>query len=239
MTATSDLSSPPRRHANLVTSADLELLRSLAQQRSVVEASRRLGMSRDRAVYRLARLARAFGGPVVRGTRGGAGHGGTLLTPLGDRVARGGFDSVELIDARPLTPTTPANLLRGVYRRFPNPEVRVGRSLRLRVAFPAEDGETVSMLLDPETVVVARRRFPSSARNVLRGTVESLHRTKGTPAVTLVARCSGTRLRVALTDEPVRQLGLRRGVPLLLYVKATALRRVEGAGAPTRGSPRS
>jgi|HubBroStandDraft_1064217.scaffolds.fasta_scaffold03273_7 molybdate transport system regulatory protein len=224
---------------NLVTSTDVALLRSLARERSLVDASRRIGISRDRAVYRIARLERAFGGPVVRSVRGGAGHGGTTLTALGDRIVRGGFDSVELLDARPVTELATPNLLRGVYHRYPDPEVRVGRSLRLRVAFPAEDGETVSLLLDPEAVIVARRRFPSSARNVLRGEVESVRRTAGNPEVTIVVRCSATRLRVAVTEEPVRQLGLRRGVAVLLYVKATALRRVGERSSPIRESPRS
>ncbi|HEY1197913.1 MAG TPA: TOBE domain-containing protein [Thermoplasmata archaeon] len=214
------------RRANLVTNTDVALLRSLVPERSLVRASRRVGISRDRAVYRIARLERAFGGPVVRSVRGGAGHGRTTLTALGDRIVRGGFDSVELLDARPVTPLTSPNLLRGVYHRTPNPEVRVTRSLRLRVAFVAEDGEGVSVLLDPEAVVVARRRFPSSARNVLRATVEALRRERGSLGVTLVVRCGGARIRVAVTEEPVRQLGLRPGVPVWLYVKATALRRV-------------
>jgi len=212
--------------ADLVTSTDVALLRSLEQERSLVAASRRVGISRDRAVYRIGRLERAFGGPVVRGVRGGATHGGTTLTELGDRIVRGGFGSVELLDARPVGPLTHPNLLKGVYRRTPGPEIRVGRSLRLRVAFPAGDGETVSVLLDPEAVVVARRRFPSSARNVLRGTVEAVEREDGERGVVLVTRCSGARLRVAVTEEPVRQLGLRPGVGVWLYVKATALRRV-------------
>ena len=214
------------RRANLVTSTDVALLRSLAQERSLVGASRRVGISRDRAVYRVERLERAFGGPVVVAVRGGTGHGKTTLTALGDRIARGGFDSVELLDAHPLTPLAAPNILRGTYRREPNPEVRVGRSLRLRVAFAAEDGEPVSLLLDPESVVVARRRFPSSARNVLRGAVESLRREPDALGLTLVVRCPGARLRVAMTEEPVRQLGLRPGVTVWLYVKATALRRV-------------
>ncbi|MGI0071657.1 MAG: TOBE domain-containing protein [Thermoplasmata archaeon] len=224
---------------NLVTDTDVALLRTLARERSLVAASRRVGISRDRAVYRIARLARAFGGPVVQGARGGATHGGSLLTALGDRIVRGGFDSLELLDAHPLAPSTPPNLLHGVYRRTPHPEVRVGRSLRLRVAFAAEDGERVAMLLDPESVVVARRTFPSSARNALRGAVTAVRRGPGSE-VALVVRCSGTVLRVAITEEPVQQLGLRRGATVVLYVKATALRRVGPAGsAPTRGSPRS
>jgi molybdate transport repressor ModE-like protein len=174
--------------ANVVTSTDIALLRSLAQERSLVAASRRVGISRDRAVYRVERLERAFGGPVVRGARGGVGHGGSFLTPLGDRIVRGGFDAVELIDAHPLAPLVPTNLLHGVYHASPHPEVRVGRSLRLRVAFPAREGEVVSVLLDPEAVLVARRHFPSSARNVVSGIVESVHPDPGNAGVTVAER---------------------------------------------------
>jgi molybdate transport system regulatory protein len=223
--------------ANVVTATDIALLRSLAQERSLVAASRRVGISRDRAVYRVERLERAFGGPVVVGVRGGAGHGGSVLTPLGDRVVRGGFDSVELIDAHPLVPLTPTNRLHGVYHATPYPEVRVGRSLRFRVAFPAEEGSTVSMLLDPEAVLVARRRFESSARNVFSGEVESVRPDAGNVGVSVVVRCSGVRLRVALTDEPVRQLGLRPGVSVWLYVKARALRPVGVAESAPSGAP--
>ena len=214
------------RRPDHVTSTDLALLRSLAQERSLAGASRRLGISRDRAVYRVERLERAFGGAVVHAVRGGSGHGGSTLTPLGDRIVRGGFDSVELLDAHPLTPLSKPNLLHGVYHRAPRPEVWVGRALRLRVAFDARDGEPVSLLLDPESVVVARRRFPSSARNILRGTVEAVRHDTGALGRTLWVRCAGARLGVAITEEPVRQLDLRPGVSVWLYVKATALRRV-------------
>ena len=217
--------------ASLVTSTDVALLKSLEQERSLVAASRRIGISRDRAVYRIERLERAFGGPVVRAARGGSGHGETTLTALGDRIVRGGFDSVELLDGRPVAPLTAPNRLHGTYRRAPRPTVRVGPSLELRVAFDAEDGEDVSMLLDPEAVVVARGRFASSARNVLPATVEAVRTDAPGPGRTLVVRCDGVRLRVAVTEEPVRQLGLRRGARVWLYVKATALRRAGGTTA--------
>jgi molybdopterin-binding protein len=110
--------------------------------------------------------------------------------------------------------------------------VEAGRGLRLRVAFPARDGEEVALLLDPDAIVVARRRFPSSARNVLRGVVERVRRRRGDLEVTLVVRCPGGRLRVTLTEEPVRQLRLRPGTRVWLYVKATALRRVGGPRRP-------
>jgi len=222
-----------------VTDTDVALLRSLERERSVVAASREVGISRDRATYRLGRLERAFGGPVVQSVRGGRGHGGTRLTPLGDRIVREGFDSIELLDAQPVAPLSRPNLVRGVYRRRPEPAVELEGGFALRVAFDAEDGETVGVLLDPEAVLVARARFPSSARNVLVGTVDSVR--TGPPPIgrTVVVRVGTTRLRASVTAEPVRQLHLRPGARVWLYVKATALRRVGGPVAPTRGSPRS
>ncbi|MGC2289548.1 MAG: TOBE domain-containing protein, partial [Thermoplasmata archaeon] len=131
------------------------------------------------------------------------------------------------------------NLLRGMYRRTPAPEVTLGSGVRLRVAFPAEEGESVSILLDPESILVARGKFPSSARNVLRATVESIRPGPDALGRTLVVRTGSTRLRVAVTEEPVRQLGLAPGARVWLYVKATAVRRVGRAPvAATRGSPR-
>jgi molybdate transport repressor ModE-like protein/molybdopterin-binding protein len=223
--------------ARVVSDVDIALLRALDRERSVVAASRAVGISRDRAVYRLGRLARAFGGPVVAAVRGGRTHGGTRLTTLGDRVVRRGFGSVELLDARPVAPPSRSNLLQGVYHHRPTPEVALDGGLRLRVAFTAEEDEAVSVLLDPEAILVAPDRFPSSARNVLAATVEGIRRGSPTQGATLVARAAGRRLRVAITDESVRQLGLVRGRPVWLYVKATAVRRVGRAPArPTRGS---
>ncbi|HLY77581.1 MAG TPA: TOBE domain-containing protein [Thermoplasmata archaeon] len=223
----------------VVTDTDVALLRTVAGERSVVAASRRVGISRDRATYRLARLERAFGGPVVVSVRGGRGHGATQLTALGDRIVRRGFDSVELLEARPVAPPSRSNLLDGVYHRGPAPMVTVGKDVQLRVAFPGEEGERVSVLLDPESILLARGKFPSSARNLLPATVEEVRHRAGSLGWTLVVRTGPVRLRVAITEEPVHQLRLVRGARVWLYVKATAVRRVgRVAGAVTRGSPR-
>jgi molybdate transport repressor ModE-like protein/molybdopterin-binding protein len=224
----------------VVTDTDVALLRALARERSVVAASRRVGITRDRATYRLGRMNRAFGGPVVVSVRGGRGHGETRLTSLGDRVVRQGFDSVELLDARPVAPPSRSNLLRGTYHREPAPAVAVGGGVRLRVAFDAEEGEPVSVLVDPESILLARRRFPSSARNVLAGAVEKVLPGPDPVGRTVVVRAGPVRLRVAVTEEPVRQLGLKPGARVWLFLKATAVRRVgRPPASPTRGSPRS
>ncbi len=213
-------------HPSRVTDTDVALLRSIGRARSVVAASRAVGISRDRAVYRLDRLERAFGGPVVESARGGRGHGTTVLTALGDRILRGGFDAVELIAARPVASGPRPNLLRGVYRSGPPPIVEVAPGFALRVVFDAEDGERVGVSLDPESVVVARRRFASSARNVLPASVDGVERGPGGRDLLLRVRVGPVLLRVSVTEETVAVFGLRRGSRVLLYVKATALRRV-------------
>ncbi len=224
--------------ARAVTASDVALLRAVSRERSVVAASRRVGMSRDRATYRLSRLERAFGGPVVTGARGGRSHGCTQLTRLGDRIVRGGFDSVDLLESRPVGALSRPNLFHGVYQGSPSgAAVRVDSQLRLRVAFGAEEGEAVSVLLDPESILVARRRFASSARNVLAGRVEAVQVDPDSLGATLSVRVGATHVRVAVTQEPIRLLHLRRGSRVWLYVKATALRRVARTPAAIRGSP--
>ena len=220
------------RRPSRVSSTDIALLRSIGRIRSVVAASERVGITRDLAVYRLERLARAFGGPVTRGLRGGREHGRTTLTPLGDRIARGGFDSVELLDARPVAPLSAPNLLHGRYRPGPPPEVAVGGGLALRVTFAARGGERVRLALDPEAILVARRRFTSSARNVLPGRVRSIHGSREAAGRTLWVQTAAGRLRVALAEETVGELRLAVGAPVYLYVKATALRAVGPEAAP-------
>ena len=220
-----------------VSALDVALLGRIGAAANVVVAARALGISRDRANYRLRRLARAFGGPVVRADRGGARHGTTVLTPLGDRIAHGGFDVVETLG--PLPRGDDANRLRGTYRAGPPPEVELGPSLALRVAFRAADGEQVGVALDPESIVVARARFPSSARNVLPAVVEAVTAGGGPFGRLLFVRAGGQRLRVSVTAEPIRTLGLAPGRRVFLYVKATAIRRIAAARAVSRGSPRS
>jgi molybdopterin-binding protein len=192
----------------------------------------------DQATYRISRLRQAFGGPVVTSVRGGRGHGESRLTPLGDRIVRQGFASVELLNARPVAPPSRSNLLHGTYLRDPSPQVVVGKTLRLRVAFPAEEGERVSVLIDPESILVARKKFASSARNVLPAMIEEVRPGAGAQGWTLVAQAGPARLRIAVTEEPVHQLALAPGAPVWLYVKATAVRRVGRPAAVTRGSLR-
>ncbi len=222
-----------------LTSGDVALLEAIGRLGSVVAAARELGMSRDRAVYRLGRLAAAFGTRLVAARRGGRGHGASALTALGDEIARGGYDGLELLGGRPRLPLASPNVLRGTYRVGPPATVVLDRGgAELRVAFDAREGERLGLLLEPEAILLARGRFASSARNVLPATVEGPGRRVGTGPRSLQLRVGPTRLRALVTDATVAELGIARGQRVYLYVKATALRPVAaGAGSsrPSRG----
>lgn len=200
--------------ARWLTPLDVQLLARLDAEPNLVRAARGLGIGRDRAVYRLARLRRLYGGAVARGQRGGHEPGSTRLTRLGRRLL-----------GRERGDRPGSNHWTGVYRAFPTPRVVIDRSSELEVAFRARDGGTVRVAVDPEAILVGRRRVALSARNVLPARVErSTISSNGTASIT--ARWNSRTVRVALTAGSVRRLGLTPGRRTFLYVKAVAVRRL-------------
>jgi len=216
----------------VVTPVDVALLDAVERTGSVVAAARAVGISRDRAVYRLERLRRRMDGPVVAARRGGADGGRTGLTRRGRSVVIGGAEAV----AWPAPGRPPRHQgFVGTFHGDPEPHV-VGRDgFAASVAFAAHDGERVSVRIDPESIVVLLHPTRTSARNAWPGTVERV-RTPPTQDSSsrreLLVRVGTHRLTVALTDESVRALRLVPGRRVTLLAKATAVRRV---GA-TRGS---
>jgi molybdate transport system regulatory protein len=63
-----------------------DLLQAIAETGSIAAAGRALGMSYKRAWHLVEALNRGFAEPLVRASRGGSGHGGAVLTPLGHEV---------------------------------------------------------------------------------------------------------------------------------------------------------
>lgn len=63
-----------------------DLLEAIGETGSIAAAGRRLGMSYKRAWHLVEELNRGFAEPLVRASRGGSGHGGAVLTPLGAEV---------------------------------------------------------------------------------------------------------------------------------------------------------
>lgn len=63
-----------------------DLLEAIAETGSIAAAGRKLAMSYKRAWHLIETLNRAFAEPLVLASRGGSGHGGAVLTPLGAEV---------------------------------------------------------------------------------------------------------------------------------------------------------
>ncbi|MGI0055313.1 MAG: TOBE domain-containing protein [Thermoplasmata archaeon] len=199
-----------------LTPTDQRLLRTLIEVPNLARAARRVGIGRDRAVYRIRRLARLYGGPVVSTRRGGPAIGGSHLTPLGRR----------LLGADPTARRAgSAHRWTGIYRTTPGRRIELGGGAALEVAFSGKDGEPVTVDFDPESFLIARGRFDSSARNVLRGRVTRIVRRRDGRA-TVFARWAGRSVHAAVTARSVDQLGLRPGSAVYLYLKAVAVRRV-------------
>lgn len=64
----------------------IDLLRQVAEGRSISAAARAMGLTYKRAWLLIDTLNRGFGRPVVEAVAGGRGGGGARLTPLGQAL---------------------------------------------------------------------------------------------------------------------------------------------------------
>lgn len=196
-----------------LTPVDVRLLTELAREPNLVHAARSLGIGRDRAVYRLARLRRLYGGPVAQGQRGGKAAGTTLLTPLGRRLLGES------------APRRAQNRWSGEYRTGPPPHVALRGGAALEVSFRGRSGESVEVEVDPASIVVSLRPMDSSARNVLPVVVSSV-RPRGRLQTEVVGAWHGIPIKVVVTPRSVERLRLAPGRAAFLHVKAPSVRRV-------------
>jgi molybdate transport system regulatory protein len=63
-----------------------DLLAAVAETGSITAAGRSMGMSYKRAWYLLDTMNKCFREPLVSASKGGKGHGGAHLTPIGEQV---------------------------------------------------------------------------------------------------------------------------------------------------------
>ncbi len=73
-------------HLNAIGPGKIELLEAIQAHRSITAAAKALGMSYRRAWLLVDELNRALKAPAVETAAGGAGGGGTALTPTGLKV---------------------------------------------------------------------------------------------------------------------------------------------------------
>lgn len=84
---------PPRLRFRLLLGRDVaigpgkaDLLAALAETGSISAAARSMGMSYKKAWYLLDTMNHCFREPIVAAEKGGRGHGGARLTPMGKEV---------------------------------------------------------------------------------------------------------------------------------------------------------
>ncbi len=97
-------------------------------------------------------------------------------------------------------------------------EVVIG-SFRLIVCGRYEGEVLVSFR--PESVLVSRREFPTSARNVLEGVIRD--RSFEGPLVLLEVEVGGRPIYAYVTRSSFEELGLEKGAAVYLYIKASQI----------------
>lgn len=85
------------------------------------------------------------------------------------------------------------------------------------------EGQVVTVIIDPERIVLASEKFSSSLANGVSGTVETLHLDPVESFVT-VALPDGTRLNVALESSALEKLRLREGKKVFAFFSSRAVR---------------
>ncbi|MEF8773110.1 MAG: TOBE domain-containing protein [Halobacteriales archaeon] len=225
---------------------DAELLRAIADHESVSGAAQALGRSRARALGRLTDLEKAFG-PLVERQRGGAGGGGSHLTPeartllarfdrlratlsgtarvvetvlRGTVVEREGELGVVETDAG----TVRSRLVDGVAENGAETTGDDGTGRRTRL----DAGSRVQVSVRADMVTLhdpadAPGGGATSARNRFSGAVSRVE--PGTAVARVVVEVGATNPLVALvTGESRDRLGLEPGVDVVASFKATATR---------------
>lgn len=227
---------------------DATLLRAVDEAGSLNAAATDLGRSYARAHERLTDLEAAFG-PLVERQRGGAGGGGSRLTPNGHRLlAR--FDRLRATLAG--TTTVEETVLAGrVVDRDGELATVETPAGTLRALAPDVDAVQVAVRADAVTLHAPDDAPPAggtSARNRFAGRVAQVDRGASVALVTVALDApdpsdesvasddttptppadrtedDGPTLAALVTTDSVDRLGLATGTPVVATLKATATR---------------
>ena len=232
MTSDDDSAGTPAFEARLYADGvafeqrDAALLDAIAETGSLNAAAERLERSYSRAHKRLTALEAAFG-PLVERQRGGSAGGGSTLTDRG-RSLRARFERVRAEFSG--VAGTETTVLSGTVRERDGALAVVETAAGpLRALAPA-DTERVQVTVRADAVTLqAADSAPlddeTSARNRLRGTVQSVTEADG--LVTVAVDVGAEQPLTALVTPRSREvLSLESGREVLASVKATTLRAV-------------
>ena len=206
-----------------ITADDIALLAGVQTAGSLNQATEELGRSYAHALRRLDAIETELGSLTHR-HRGGASGGGMTLTDRGQTLL------VTFREIDQLLATSAAavdNRLIGTVTghrgAFAFVETDSGT---IRALAPGASGQ-VSLWVPPQAITIhpgdePARVGPSSARNRLRGSINSIE--TETDLATVQIDCQRTDLSVTITHESLERLQIAAGDPVIAAFKATATR---------------
>ena len=218
-----------------VDERDVEALRGIDEHGSMYRAAEELGRSYARIQRRVTELEEAVG-PLVVSERGGAGGGGSTLTPNArELLAR--FDRLraEFSGLARAEESVVSGRVVDRGKRLGTVETPAGR---VRALVPAEaDAVQVGVRSDAVSLLApddAPQPAGTSARNRFEGTVAALAR-EGDLARVAVDVGGETVLRALITGDSVDRLALAEGDTVVASFKATATRAAPAPENPDAG----
>jgi molybdate transport system regulatory protein len=208
------------------TAADATLLRTIDEAGSLNQAASELGRSYARSLSRLQSLEDGFGSLVER-KRGGAGGGGSQLTPQArDLLTRFERLRVEFAGVAEVTETVLDGRVLERDGELGTVETAAGR---VRALVPPE-GESVEVCFRADAVTLqaptdAPPSGGTSARNRFQGTVVTID--AGESIARVAVDIGADRpMWVLVTRDSVERLGLDTDGAVVVTAKATATRAV-------------
>ena len=174
------------------------LLEAIRDTGSMTHAARAVGISYKTAWDRVQGMNNTARHPLVERSAGGAGGGGTRLTPYADALIAA-FRELEQAHGQLLG--------------------RLSKSMR-RVAggAPPASGRPADLLQS-----LAALGLRTSARNQLAGNVARIERGAVNAIVTLALPGAADEVHAVLTLASLRELGLKKGVPAVALIKAPSV----------------
>lgn len=215
-----------------LTERDRELLSAVAETGSLNAAAESLGRSYAHAQRRVVELEEAFG-PLVERSRGGAGGGGSNLTPTAEQLlAHHRRLQAEFAGVAQVSTTTLAGTVTDRDGELADIATEAG-PVRAVAAAEATSGSDVVVTVKADAVTLhapddAPEPGGTSARNRFEGSVAALDQGESL-ALATVTVAPGTTLPALVTDESVRRLSLAPDTPVVATFKATATRAVPAA----------
>lgn len=198
------------------------LLKLIDERGSISSASHDSGIPYRSALAYIRRLEEILGTRIVKTRRGGrGGGGGSRLTETGKKIVR---EYIKL--KKGLERHSASNEIRGVVKEVLEDggiRIQAGSSIIEAAGYDdVVEGEAVTLLIEPEDIVIMPERQVSSMRNVIPGTVKGMEM-QGDTVTVKIDIGDGLELDTSITSRSLKSLKLKLGMNIFAGFKAVAV----------------